>query len=238
MDDDDGRAGEEEARRRRGTARPRRQEKKSTAAACFFCRLDAATGQVALAQKKKSTALVFLFQARRRHGTGRPRPEKEIDRRLCFFFRLDAEDEEEEAALLRTVWLMVRCGRVAEARQLCRQCGQPWRKKKSRRRLISFLGPAAVPAVRPAVARGDAGGRRAVAVRLRSWRVGWQPGPAAMAQCVRRHSAAGAAAARGAGVGARGGGLCVARVGRVAAARSPAGPRHFPDTSQTLPCRP
>ncbi|EOD13283.1 hypothetical protein EMIHUDRAFT_119919, partial [Emiliania huxleyi CCMP1516] len=33
--------------------------------------------------------------------------------------RLDAEDEEEEAALLRTVWLM--------AQQLCRQCGQPWR---------------------------------------------------------------------------------------------------------------
>ena len=91
------------------TARPRRQEKKSTAAACLFCRLDAATGQVALAQKKrstapcfffrldaatgqvavaqkkKSTALVFLFQARRRHGTGRPRPEKEIDRRCVSF---------------------------------------------------------------------------------------------------------------------------------------------------------
>ena len=41
--------------------------------------------------------------------------------------RLHSMDEADHLSLLRSVWLLLRAGKLERARQLCRRCGQPWR---------------------------------------------------------------------------------------------------------------
>ena len=40
---------------------------------------------------------------------------------------LHEDDEEDERRVLHSLWTLVRAGKIEDARQLCRECGQHWR---------------------------------------------------------------------------------------------------------------